>query len=75
MDSQERSYLLLSSTNTTQCLQVPYCDFVVWTEGGSAVEKITVDSTFYETVMEDVKHFLSMLYYQTLLASGIPGNL
>ena len=34
-----------------------YCDFVVWTEGGSAVERNTVDSTFYETVMEDVKHF------------------
>ena len=43
---------------------LPYCDFVVWTEGGSAVERITVDSTFYETVMEDVKHFLSMVYNQ-----------
>ena len=30
---------------------LPYCDFIVWTEGGSAVERITVESTFYETVI------------------------
>ena len=72
MDSQgDHTYYYQVQTQFNVC-NLSYCDFVVWTEGGSAVERITVGSTFYETVMED---FLSMVYYQKLLASSIPGNL
>ena len=71
---RDHTYYYQIQTQLNVC-NLSYCDFVVWTEGDSAVERITVDNTFYETVMEDIKHFLSMVYYQKFLASGIPGNI
>ena len=47
-------YQVQTQLNVTK---LPYCDFVDWTEGGIAVERITVDTTFYQAVMEDLKHF------------------
>lgn len=53
---RDHCYLYQVQAQLSVC-KVSYCDFVVWTETGIAVERITVDSTFYETVMEDAKHF------------------
>ena len=53
---RDHTYYYQIQTQLNVC-NLSYCDFVVWTEGDSAVERITVDNTFYETVMEDVKHF------------------
>ena len=50
---RDHTYYYQVQTQLNVC-NLSYCDFVVWTERGSAVESITVDSTFYETVMEDV---------------------
>ena len=38
---------------------LPFCDFVVWTETDIAAERTTMDSTFYmnDSKIEDVKHF------------------
>ena len=57
MDSQKRPHVLLPSKTQLNVCKLSYGDFVVWTEGGIAVERIFVDKTFYETVMQDVEHF------------------
>ena len=36
---------------------LPFCDFVVWTEADIVVERITMDSALYDSKIEDVKHF------------------
>ena len=37
--------------------QLDYCDFIVWTEGQHRVDRILRDSNFFETEMDQVKHF------------------
>ena len=37
--------------------QLEYGDFVLWTENGLAIERITRDTTFYEQNADSVKHF------------------
>ena len=37
--------------------KLPYCDFIVWSRGEVIVERITVDYAFYNSKMEDVRHF------------------
>ena len=37
--------------------QLEYGDFVLWTENGLAIERITRDTTFYEQNTDSVKHF------------------
>ena len=57
------------------CSDVKYTDFVVWTEGGLAMERIIIDKEFYESAADRVNTFLFMVYCQKLLASGTPGNI
>jgi len=55
--SREAILTIIRYKQQLNVTKLPYCDFVVWTEGGIAVERIAVDTTFYEAVMEDIKHF------------------
>ena len=36
---------------------LPFCDFVVWTKAEVIVERIKMDSVFYTSKIEDIKHF------------------
>ena len=43
---------------------VSYASFVVWTESTVAIERIEMDNEFVMNVVENVRNFLSMEYYQ-----------
>ena len=54
--SRDHAYYYQVQTQLNVCKLV-YCDFIVWTETGVAVHRISKDFAFYETVMEDIKYF------------------
>ena len=53
---RDHTYYYHVQTQLNVCKLV-YCDFIVWTETGVAVHRISKDFAFYETVMEDIKYF------------------
>ena len=63
---RDHTYYYHVQTQLNVCKLV-YCDFIVWTETGVAVERISKDFAFYETVMEDI--FLYVVCYQRSLES------
>ena len=55
--SRVHSYYYQVQTQLNVCSDVKYTDFVVWTEGGLAMERITTDKEFYESAADRVEHF------------------
>ena len=53
---RNHSYFYQVQTQLNVC-KVQYCDFVVWTEQNTVIERIVVDKPFFEDILEDVKHF------------------
>ena len=53
---KDHSYYYQVQTQVNVC-KLSYGDFVAWTERGIAVERITIDSTFFETIIKEVHHF------------------
>ena len=56
MLKRNHAYYYQVQTQLNVC-RLPYCDFVVWTESTIIQERITVDTEFYEGLMDDIKHF------------------
>lgn len=56
------------------CSDVKYGDFVVWTEGEMAMERITIDREFYKSAAEQ-NPCLLMVHCQKLSASGTLGKM
>ena len=53
---RDHTYYYQVQTQVNVC-KLSYGDFVVWMERGITVERIIVDSAFYETIMGEVHHF------------------
>jgi len=53
---RDHAYYYQVQTQLNVC-NVVYSDFIVWTEMGIAVERISKDFAFYEAVVEDIKYF------------------
>lgn len=53
---REHTYYYQVQTQLNVC-GLEYGDFVVWSEGGVAIERIKRDREFYESAADNVQHF------------------
>ena len=54
--ARDHAYYYQVQTQLGVC-KLSYCDFVVWTEKGIAMERIAADVTFFESALDSARNF------------------
>lgn len=70
---EDHAYYYQVQTQMNVC-KLTYCDFVVWTEKGIAIQRIAKDTQFFRVLSQTFNRFSFTVYYRKLSENGTQEN-